>query len=97
LWLFGIFFGYLVYFSPFWYCVPRKIWQPWFGLFKKYFSHFFLKYSQQQSLSSSKLQNCKDLKPHIRAKAGLCAARRLMLSFTPIKKSPWISGCVCHL
>jgi ABC-type spermidine/putrescine transport system permease subunit II len=25
---FGIFFGHLVYFSPFWYFVPRKIWQP---------------------------------------------------------------------
>jgi hypothetical protein len=26
---FGIFYGKLVYFSPFWYIVPRKIWQPW--------------------------------------------------------------------
>jgi hypothetical protein len=26
---FGVFYGYLVYFSPFWYVVPRKIWQPW--------------------------------------------------------------------
>jgi hypothetical protein len=26
---FGIFYGYLVYVSPFWYAVPRKIWQPW--------------------------------------------------------------------
>jgi hypothetical protein len=25
---FGIFNGYLVYFPPFWYVVPRKIWQP---------------------------------------------------------------------
>jgi hypothetical protein len=24
-----IFHGYLVYFFPFWYLVPRKIWQPW--------------------------------------------------------------------
>jgi hypothetical protein len=29
LWPFGIFCGNLVYFSPFWYFVPRKIWQPW--------------------------------------------------------------------
>jgi hypothetical protein len=29
LWPFGIFCGRLVYFSPFWYLVPRKIWQPW--------------------------------------------------------------------
>jgi hypothetical protein len=29
LWPFGIFRGRLVYFSPFWYFVPRKIWQPW--------------------------------------------------------------------
>jgi hypothetical protein len=26
---FGIVRGNLVYFSPFWYFVPRKIWQPW--------------------------------------------------------------------
>jgi hypothetical protein len=24
-----IFYGHLVYFSPFWYFVPRKIWQPY--------------------------------------------------------------------
>jgi hypothetical protein len=30
LWPFGMFYGYLVYFSPFWYVVPKKIWQPWF-------------------------------------------------------------------
>jgi hypothetical protein len=29
LWPFGIFCGHLVFFSPFWYIVPRKIWQPW--------------------------------------------------------------------
>jgi hypothetical protein len=29
-WPFGIFCGHLVYFSPFWYFVPRKIWQPCF-------------------------------------------------------------------
>jgi hypothetical protein len=23
-----LFYGYLVYFPPFWYVVPRKIWQP---------------------------------------------------------------------
>jgi hypothetical protein len=28
LWPFGIFCGTLVYFSPFWYFGPRKIWQP---------------------------------------------------------------------
>jgi hypothetical protein len=28
LWTFGIVRGNLVYFSPFWYFVPRKIWQP---------------------------------------------------------------------
>jgi hypothetical protein len=27
LWPFGIFNGYLVYILPFWYVVPRKIWQ----------------------------------------------------------------------
>jgi hypothetical protein len=27
-WTFGIVHGNLVYFSPFWYFVPRKIWQP---------------------------------------------------------------------
>jgi hypothetical protein len=27
-WTFGIVRGNLVYFSPFWYFVPRKIWQP---------------------------------------------------------------------
>jgi hypothetical protein len=25
---FGTFYGYLLYFSPFWYVLPRKIWQP---------------------------------------------------------------------
>jgi hypothetical protein len=25
----GILCGHLVYISPFWYVVPRKIWQPW--------------------------------------------------------------------
>jgi hypothetical protein len=29
LWTFGIVCGNLVYFFPFWYFVPRKIWQPW--------------------------------------------------------------------
>jgi hypothetical protein len=29
LWPFGIFWGDLVYFPPFWYFGPRKIWQPW--------------------------------------------------------------------
>jgi hypothetical protein len=29
LWPFGIFHGY---FPPFWYVVPRKIWQPWLGV-----------------------------------------------------------------
>jgi hypothetical protein len=29
LWSLGIFCGHLVYFSPFWYLLPRKIWQPW--------------------------------------------------------------------
>jgi hypothetical protein len=29
LWSLGIFCGNLVHFSPFWYAVPRKIWQPW--------------------------------------------------------------------
>jgi hypothetical protein len=28
LWPFGIFCGHLVYLYPFWYFVPRKIWQP---------------------------------------------------------------------
>jgi hypothetical protein len=30
LWPFGTFYGFKVYFSPFWYVVPIKIWQPWF-------------------------------------------------------------------
>jgi hypothetical protein len=29
LWTFGIFCGNLVLISPFWFIVPRKIWQPW--------------------------------------------------------------------
>jgi hypothetical protein len=29
LWTFGMVRGNLVYFFPFWYFVPRKIWQPW--------------------------------------------------------------------
>jgi hypothetical protein len=29
LWPLGIFSGYLIFFSPFWYVVARKIWQPW--------------------------------------------------------------------
>jgi hypothetical protein len=29
LWTFGIVRGNLAYFYPFWYFVPRKIWQPW--------------------------------------------------------------------
>jgi hypothetical protein len=29
LWPFGIFCGNLVYFSPFWYFGPRKIWHTW--------------------------------------------------------------------
>jgi hypothetical protein len=28
LWTFGMFYGYLIYFSPFWYVALRKIWQP---------------------------------------------------------------------
>jgi hypothetical protein len=30
LWTFGIVRVNLVYFFPFWYLEPRKIWQPWF-------------------------------------------------------------------
>jgi hypothetical protein len=30
LWPFGVFCGNLVYFPPFWYFGPRKIWQPCF-------------------------------------------------------------------
>jgi hypothetical protein len=29
---FGMFCGHLVYFPPFWYFVPRKIWQPWVAI-----------------------------------------------------------------
>jgi hypothetical protein len=29
LWLFDTFCVHLVHFFPFWYHVPRKIWQPW--------------------------------------------------------------------
>jgi hypothetical protein len=29
LWPIGIFCGHLLKFCPFWYVVPRKIWQPW--------------------------------------------------------------------
>jgi hypothetical protein len=29
LWTLGIVRGNLVYFPPFWYFAPRKIWQPW--------------------------------------------------------------------
>jgi hypothetical protein len=29
LWPFGIFSGHFGIFFPFWYVVPRKIWQPW--------------------------------------------------------------------
>jgi hypothetical protein len=32
LWTFGIVRGNLVYYFPFWYFVPRKIWQPWLEL-----------------------------------------------------------------
>jgi hypothetical protein len=28
----GYFYNYFVYFLPFWYIVPRKIWQPWFSV-----------------------------------------------------------------
>jgi hypothetical protein len=28
-WSFGTVRGHLAYFFPFWYFVPRKIWQPW--------------------------------------------------------------------
>jgi hypothetical protein len=31
LWPFGILYGHLVYFYPFWYVVARKIWQPCFN------------------------------------------------------------------
>jgi hypothetical protein len=30
LWTFGIFYGHLEYFFPFWYVASRKIWQPWY-------------------------------------------------------------------
>jgi hypothetical protein len=33
IWPIGTFCGQLVYFSPFWYVVPRKIWQPCTGDF----------------------------------------------------------------
>jgi hypothetical protein len=35
LWTFGIVRGNLVYFFPFWYFVPRKIWQPWSAFGRK--------------------------------------------------------------
>jgi hypothetical protein len=36
---FGICCGNSVYFSPFWYVVPRKIWQPWVTLPSTVFRH----------------------------------------------------------
>jgi hypothetical protein len=38
LWPFGTLYGYLEYFPPFWYVVPRKIWQPWSQAEKRHFS-----------------------------------------------------------
>jgi Sec-independent protein secretion pathway component TatC len=35
LWQFGIFYGYFIYFPPFWYVAPIKIWQPRRSLKKK--------------------------------------------------------------
>jgi hypothetical protein len=50
LWPFGVFFGPLVNFSPFWYVAPRKIWQPcarlkfwinfWIFVFRFWRRHF---------------------------------------------------------
>jgi hypothetical protein len=48
---FGIFNGYLVYFSPFWlYVAPRKSWQPWQPL---HLDKFFSSWPKHFSLSLS--------------------------------------------
>jgi hypothetical protein len=33
---FGIFYDHLLYISPFWYFVPKKIWQPWNEAIRRY-------------------------------------------------------------
>jgi hypothetical protein len=41
LWPFGIFLV-ILYFSPFWYVVTRKIWQPWLRVFHSTVSFFYV-------------------------------------------------------
>jgi hypothetical protein len=57
LWTFGIVRGNLVYFSPFWYFAPRKIWQPWLERpwihFSKYENHKMLISARDDGFSSA--------------------------------------------
>jgi hypothetical protein len=39
------FCGHLLYFSPFWHIVPRKIWQPWYAIQKAEENVWFLIFS----------------------------------------------------
>jgi hypothetical protein len=55
-----VIFGNLVYFSPFWYIVSRKIWQPWFQLAQTYcmsFPSMYRKYNSSYKSFSSKIIN----------------------------------------
>jgi hypothetical protein len=46
LWIFGVVRGI----SPFWYCVPRKIWQPWSS-----YLHFFPSFSREKNVHKNAL------------------------------------------
>jgi hypothetical protein len=52
------FCSHLIYFSPFWYAVPRKIWQPWSeSVSSKNFQHFKNKNKQVDIGGSRHCQN----------------------------------------
>jgi hypothetical protein len=59
---FGIFCVHLVYFPPFWYFGPRKIWQPWYrrGHLSSHFDKFqFADPAEKRATSRSLQQGCK--------------------------------------
>jgi hypothetical protein len=76
LWTFGIVRGNLVYFSPFWYFVPRKIWQPWLQALSFSDASFCLPTTIHEERNNKRFASCfiPPGKKHAYVHAYMCAS-----------------------
>jgi hypothetical protein len=52
---FGIFYGYLIYFTSFWYILEGKIWQPWSTLSRPAELQIKIKFNHLRALTGYEL------------------------------------------